>query len=75
MWLLNTSTMTLEERDAQDTRYALLSHRWEDEELHFAAMRRMLIRLAACAVVALTTSPRMNLARCVTTIIQVVLAP
>lgn len=35
MWLLNTTTIQLEPRNDQGTRYAILSHRWEDGELSF----------------------------------------
>jgi len=40
MWLINTKTLSLEDAlDVESTAYAILSHRWEGEEVTFQDLR------------------------------------
>lgn len=44
MWLINTRTLQLEEVwDERKQRYAILSHRWEDEEVSFRDMQNLAV--------------------------------
>ena len=44
MWLINAQTLRLEEVwDERKARYAILSHRWEDEEVSFRDMQNLAV--------------------------------
>ena len=39
MWLLETATLTLKEFHQDLPRYAILSHRWQEEEVAFGSLK------------------------------------